>query len=318
MKAFYVNDTSKVPHAGCIAVNVAHRKMMAECGVKVVHSHYLGEGEDLFCGDEAKSLQRVLNSRWAEYIKKCDVVIVNGEGTIHHDGGSHLLALIAASIKLNKKVFLINCVLQDVSVFKWVFPKITGITVREPLSGKVAQGLGGEPIVLPDSIIEADFSNKKTIDFNNEIVVGDGHWERTDVLNALADFGENRKKFILCGKKIFSTWKNSIANLRTAQIYVTGRHHGIYLAALAGIPFVALPSNTHKVESLIHWSGSNIPICTNYKEILDAIDYCKQNPEVFRKFSAFIKSFKPLNHLKLFPEFNNNRKKNFIRFGWRR
>jgi hypothetical protein len=39
--------------------------------------------------------------------------------------------------------------------------------------------------------------------------------------------------------------------LSSADIIVTGRHHGVYLAVVAGLPFVALGSNTFKIEGLL-------------------------------------------------------------------
>ena len=307
MNVFLVNDTSNVEHVGCLAVSDAHQRMIAQAGGRTLFIHHVGQGEKLYKGDEEEAIQNVFESKWGRAVYKSDVVIVNGEGTIHHGAGLHLLAILGAAQRLKKTTFLINAVLEKVVGFETVFEKLTSFTVREPLSAEVGKALGGNPTVLPDSIIEANFSTRPTVDFKNEIVVGDGHWLCDNTLKVLDEFGEGRRRWLLTGSQRLNDWRHTVANLKTAKLYVTGRHHGVYLAAMAGIPFVPLPSNTHKIESLIEWSGCNIPVCRNLVEVESAVNYALENRKEFLKFQKFILSFRPL---KLF---NNMRERDVKR-----
>lgn len=295
MNVFLVNDTSKVEHVGCLAVSDAHRKMIGQVGGQIAFVHHVGEGEELYKGDEEGAIQNVLESNWGKAVYESDVIIVNGEGTIHHGAGLHLLAILGAAQRLGKPTFLINAVLQEVEGFEFVFKQLTGFTVREPLSAKVGRALGGSPKVLPDSIVDANFLDQPTVDFHNEIVVGDGHWLCGDTIEALNIIGKGKRRWLLAGSERRKDWRHSVANLKTARLYVTGRHHGVYLAALAGIPFVALPSNTHKIESLIEWSCCDIPVCHNAYEVVAAIEYSLRHRDEFLKFQKFILSFISLN-----------------------
>jgi hypothetical protein len=83
-------------------------------------------------------------------------------------------------------------------------------------------------------------------------------------------------------------FRTIVANLRTAKLYITGQHHGVYAAGLAGIPFIAVPSNSHKIEGLIDWCGLPLPLCRTPAEILDWIPRIEQMREVFRAFHEFM------------------------------
>ena len=39
--------------------------------------------------------------------------------------------------------------------------------------------------------------------------------------------------------------------LKSLELYVTGRFHGVCLAAMIGVPFLALSSNSHKIEGIL-------------------------------------------------------------------
>ncbi|PIQ85331.1 MAG: hypothetical protein COV74_09010 [Candidatus Omnitrophica bacterium CG11_big_fil_rev_8_21_14_0_20_45_26] len=294
LKVFFANDTSSEHHAGCIAVSFAHRAMLRKKRVNVIGTHYVHEAADMYAENAEKSIEKVLASHWGKLIRRCDALVVNGEGTIHHGKGMHLLAMIAAAQKLNKKTFLINCVLQEVPPFINIFSRLTDLTVREPFSAAVAKRLGGKPRIVPDSILEAPFQDKIYENLRNEIVIGDGHEHQSDVCNILESLRRHHRTWRVKEKNRQHDWMFAIASLRTARLYVTGRFHGIYLCALAGIPFVALPSNSHKIEALIAWSKCRIPICYNLAETEKAIKYALNSPNEFDKFRTFLLTQKPL------------------------
>lgn len=62
-------------------------------------------------------------------------------------------------------------------------------------------------------------------------------------------------------------WDKSVAALRTAGLVITGRHHVIYAAAKARVPFVAIAANSHKIEDLIEASPVRLPVCRTLEEV---------------------------------------------------
>ncbi len=257
--------------------------------------HFVGEDELLWQGSEAKSVERALEGRWGGALRECDAVVVNGEGTIHHGAGLHLLALLGAGQEVGKRTYLINATLQGFARFSNVLARLDALSVREPRSARLAESLGARPMTMPDSCLAADFSDEVSEDFGGEVVVGDGHHQCKEVVRALDSYGRGRREWKVNDSRRREDWRHSIANLATASVYITGRHHGVYLAALAGTPFVALPSNTWKIESLIEWSGCRIPMCRSVGDIERAVEYALDNPEEFQRFRGFLLGRRPLN-----------------------
>src|SRR5690606_24496364 len=48
-----------------------------------------------------------------------------------------------------------------------------------------------------------------------------------------------------------TSWSRFVATLKTASILITGRQHAVYAACVAGIPFAAVESNTHKITGIV-------------------------------------------------------------------
>jgi len=88
-------------------------------------------------------------------------------------------------------------------------------------------------------------------------------------------------------------WRSTVANLRTADLVVTGRYHGVYLAGLAGIPFVTLTSNTEKIQGLLE--ASKLPLkVTSVRDINKDIDLARNNKLLYKEFSDYLYSQLPL------------------------
>jgi hypothetical protein len=68
----------------------------------------------------------------------------------------------------------------------------------------------------------------------------------------------------------------------------------VYLAGLAGTPFVALPSNTRKIEGLIKASRIPLPICKTHADLENSTKFATSNPSLFQEFKAFLKQQLPL------------------------
>lgn len=105
MKTIMVlNDTSVENHFGCQRVMSVLNQLLSRDDVK--YRYYVGED---FENDP----------QFEEKVSQCDVFIVNGEGTIHHDRIFALKLIGVAkqikSIKPSAKVSLINCTIQSMN-----------------------------------------------------------------------------------------------------------------------------------------------------------------------------------------------------------
>ena len=52
--------------------------------------------------------------------------------------------------------------------------------------------------------------------------------------------------------------------------------------------FIPLPSNSHKIEGLIKWSGLPIKVCKSVKEIEEQIIWSLDNKPIFQEFQDFL------------------------------
>ncbi len=187
----------------------------------------------------------------------CDAVVVNGEGTIHHDSprADFLLGVLAAAQAAGKRTALVNAVYQQAHPPPGdTLARLDLFVVREVRSAAWARRHGGAPWVLLDSAADRNrlLADARPLRSVSGIVKGATH-PKAPSANWL-DAVDAPRIDMTAG-----TLDEIVATLRRVDAYVTGQHHGVYAAALAGIPFVALTSNSHKIEGLIEWSGLPIP-----------------------------------------------------------
>lgn len=259
MKVAFFNDTSSYHHIGCLAVSDAHDRMLSEVGATVEFRHFVNEFHDLWQGDEKTTIEFLANSSLAAEIASVDAVVVNGEGTIHHGSGLHLLAILAYAQQLGKRTLLVNAVLQDVPVFLDVLAKLDDLTVREVNSLRYLASLGIDARLVPDSIIGARFNSGVDESYRDKVIITDCHLSREDVRQVLEQateaFSAECIYFPLEYENSVNDWRDTLKKFRAAKLVITGRHHAVYLALLAGTPFIALPSNTWKIEGTLEQLG---------------------------------------------------------------
>ncbi len=299
MKIALFNDTGIVPHIGCMAVSDAHIRMLANINLRADLRWFVGDGRDYWLGNRQSSLDKLLASPLCAELESVDAVIVNGEGTIHHGNGIHLLTILEAAQHLGKKSLLVNAVLQETECFDDVLAKLSDLTVRDLRSSEFLRQREITHRVVVDSILEAEFEEGPLFDLSNRIVVSDWHPDKeSDVGSALRSLMADSKLHPFFLPLIHGIhryiWRKIPSTLSSADLLITARHHGIYLAALAGIPFVALPGNTHKIEGLIELSGFDIPICTRIDQVESAMIFAKRNRNIFNDFNHWLLSKRPL------------------------
>lgn len=265
MRIALFNDTGLYPHVGCRAVSSGHDRMFARAGLTVAYRSYYREWHDVA---HRLRTRRVLAQRaLKERLSEIDVVIVNGEGTIHHGGGAHLMTILRIAQKMRRRTYLVNAVLQDLAVSDLeVLAKLTMCTVRDASSARYLKRRAVPYRIVFDALIEAAFVPVPAVNMAGRIVVTDWHGNRQkDVGKActqlLKDLGDDAVFYPLDDEVRAAQWAHAVADFQTARLVVTGRHHGVCLAALAGVPFVALGSNTWKIEGLLRLFPGRPQVC---------------------------------------------------------
>lgn len=252
VKIALFNDTGNYPHIGCKAVANAHNILIDSLNITVAHRHFLNEFTDLWNGNLDSFQEIILGSFLVDEFSSVDAVVVNGEGTIHHGHGLHLLSIIGAAQKLGKPTYLVNCVIQEIpSNCDYILKSLNDFTVRDLYSFQYLQTKRIKCRLVADSILGAQFNQGTEDSFYNKIVIMDcvSSCKNTNISikRALALLGDEAVYFPLEGSNSLG-WQDVLKRLRSCRLIVTGRHHGLYLALMAKKPFVALPSNTWKIE----------------------------------------------------------------------
>lgn len=298
-----LNDTANVSHVGCQAVSDAHARMLGRRGHKVVKRYFLGDLQRFADPDASSGIAGALaDPVFSEEVESVDAVVVNGEGSIHHGAGSEYLNVLGAAIRLGKPALLVNCVLEAVDGFDDVLSNLDDLVVRDERSRRYLAHKGIAARLVHDSFIEARFEDHPLVNVADRVVVTDWHHARDhDVGRNLLNFlghcegGSSRRDFFLpflCSD-VSQVWSRVPATLFLAHALVTGRHHGVYAAALVGLPFVAFSGNTFKIEGFFD-QFPELAFCLNPSSIADAVAQATERRDLFLSVRDLLLSKKPL------------------------
>ena len=252
-KAILVNDTSYEGHHGCSYVKEA-----------IV--------ENLHNNDYELILTIPVNKNWKDegnffkVIKEVDLIIVNGEGTIHH---SSERAKNIVGISLFAYIRRIRCVLIN-ATYEDNSNKINNLTrlfdavyVRENKSHLTLKNCNIHSYVVPDLLY---YVNKPlTEKFSINVGVTDSVFG--NITEKLYNFAFNNNfKFLpilSINSKINSDYNNDRINnsesyyseINNSTFLISGRYHAICMAIQSKTPFYAVSSNTYKIEGMLEDAG---------------------------------------------------------------
>lgn len=225
----------------------------------------------------------------------CDFLIVNGEGSMHHDSPHFLqkMKLMERALARGTRVYLVNSVWQaNGNDWDHVLRRIEKIVVRETLSRQeLRERHGIAAAFYPDLSFYAKVQPpNRAVDFGGRIVMTDFYSHEFSTFTRWTGAEGLRYPYINMREW---QWDDLVASLRTAELLVTGRHHAVYAACRAGIPFVAFPGNTHKIEGLLASARSRIPMCRSRTDLPEAIAWARANRHDYEQLSAWLSSFPP-------------------------
>lgn len=264
MKIYFANDTSAY-----------HSGSWAAC-------HYIGS--ELRRAGHTIEIESDRTKIENDQIADADAVIVNGEGTIHHDRRRpiHLLTLLRLAQSLGKYTAIYNASWAAMTNdFDDVLRGLDEFVVREIASHReLVTKHGITPTLRLDAAFWCEVSvpeRPRTLDavvtdfFSNEfqtfVRVGEGRLAERRFLDMRAQ-----------------SWQETIDIAASARVIMTGRYHGIYAACKARTPFVAYPGNTHKMQGLLEWSGCPIAVAASPGDILQLSRAASRTPAVFDRF----------------------------------
>jgi ABC-type polysaccharide/polyol phosphate transport system ATPase subunit len=339
-RALLINDTGNTKNIGCRAVKKSIISIIKETAI-IVESIPVGYGQEHFeliasksrdWIDKASDIpkQKVYTpltdyDEWNkirkkvftndQYIKRhneFDVIIVNAEGSIHHDSkrALTLLAQIQTFKELGKKVIVLNATIQDMShdILRNALQGVDVIHVRERytlnyLKGKNIDAFLSDDIASiyisssPNYVINSFYdeqnkcllsqgvlANKTTIKKSIDVIrknnlvpyylsMGDGNED--DVAKSICQ--DMNVKFISAE----SLQLEDVSSfLKQFKLVISGRHHLNLFALNSGVKLICLPSNTLKIEGTLDLYEYNIPLVYDYNELERVVSE-------LRKFKAY-------------------------------
>jgi len=170
-------------------------------------------------------------------LSEIDIIIINGEGTVHHNsrGVQYIIKLAEKAKREGKKVCLINTVIDSVNCDMSIFDYIS---CRESISAQ------GKYNVVHDACFyhQVNYSPGKNILFSDSVNGG--------VSNQMKQLFGKHTDSLYVPFDGHHSYDEMLKSYQSARIVVTGRYHGVVFAMMSGKPFLAIRSNTHKIEGL--------------------------------------------------------------------
>jgi polysaccharide pyruvyl transferase len=222
------------------------------------------------------------------FLESCDLVIVNGEGSIHHNfrRSLALLALMHVMGRHGRPFMLVNSTIQAMQpeLLRLVLPTAVHRHVREDCSRDYLSSLSIDSHSGPDlafhSIGDLAFEPQTG---RQGCLVTAGVLSGESALRALfasvrdcglepsylciGDGGERPLAERVCASENVPlahaaelSLEDLLRYLGGFQVAISGRHHINMYLMRAGVPFLPLPSNTWKVEGALRQVGYPVPI----------------------------------------------------------
>jgi hypothetical protein len=322
MKILLLNDTAQEANAGSRGTQRGLRELLARGGGEIVRSVKVHFGQRRF---EAAARQRrpglldrlhalgrggaaglsealeVDAGRWESCAREwesdiegffgdVELVVLNGEGTLHRNRASalSLLALARAALRRDLPLWVVNATLQDMSpdLLIPILRASAHVAVREPLSHRWLSQLGFTRAELASDclFLLADLAPRPAPDgkrclYTPGILGGQaapsGFDEQatTTHIRCLREAGYEPTYLIVApnDKPLLAPMRRLGVNVMSVEhadpegffemvarwaLVVTGRFHVAVYSWLAGLPVVCLATNTWKTSGLLEAHGS--------------------------------------------------------------
>lgn len=259
----------------------------------------LGDHSAYHCGSQAVwATARRLLSQVAELVEdgeEHDALVMNGEGSMHHGSPAFHAKMrqLAHAQSRGLRTFLVNTVWQDnPPTHDATLAALDGLIARGEASRRdLAQRHAAPAAAALDlSYYEPIDETAPALDWSGRVVVTDVWAEEFGFAFLSAD---QMRDWVRVDMRTLS-WSSLVRSLRKADLLVTGRHHAMYAAARARLPFVPVRGNSHKFLDLFAATRAPIPICRGLREIAGVVGWARRNRAVYeRLFDAMAATAPP-------------------------
>ncbi len=267
-----VNDTSLTLHYGCDLLMMNIYNLLEKNNINLIGSIYHEE-------------KIIVSNNNLNKIKKSDVILINGEGTLHRKKNSDQIKVdeiinFISHVKrtFKKKVIIFNATFAKLNSNDFKILKLVDkIFVRENISKKYLKLNKLDSVFLPDltllsknsrlhksfALVTTDSSvkgfNQKLIKFSKIYksqyykMLHHSGFDKISKLIVLQIY----KMFPSCKiDKLFIFFKRDLAKkffkeISKSKFILTGRFHCICFCIVNYIPFFSLAGDTHKVSGLL-------------------------------------------------------------------
>lgn len=250
MRILLLNDTTNNLHLGCLSVGNALRLYFhnrPDCQFFPIFNRQLKtHGRQIeFNGLQSTWLREILT--WA------DIVIINGEGTLHDGRALEIEAAINYAAEARKPYFVVNSILEDYPRIAPLLKSASGVSLRDEESLHEATAHGITAVRCVDAALYAAFETFIRPQKRSGIAYTDWHGQAPGITSRemsqqIASASGRFFPFICPGA--VAEWPGVINRLALFSGVVSGRYHASLFAVLAGTPLTMLPSNLRKIESL--------------------------------------------------------------------
>lgn len=276
--AVLMNDTSGRGHFGCDRVMANLTAGLERAGLTIL-------GRSPVRDDWEK------NRAFLDALERADVVVINGEGTLHHGrpAGARLLRAAGHPLCRGKPVALVNTI-WEANPPDWIAPlrDMALVAARDSASAARLREAGIAARWLPDLSLAGGFAEAPAQP-RRGVVVGDSvrHGSRRVLAQLAQTLVRGDEPVRVVPTRTLRGWMGRpgpvrgalyrlyfgvlprraprfdlardgdeyLAILRGAALHVTGRFHGACLSLLTRTPVLCLASNTSKIETLLADAG---------------------------------------------------------------
>ncbi|MCX7568267.1 polysaccharide pyruvyl transferase family protein [Sulfitobacter sp. F26169L] len=277
-----LNDTRNDRHHGCSIVVDHIKRLAAEQGISITRT-------------VPARVDWRASAGLRDAVASADLVVVNGEGTIHHnaEAAEPLLAVATEAKARGKTVCLINTTWhENGTAFQDLARQFDIVSVRESSSAAELRQAGIESRVIPDLSLLTEFARPVApvgIAYTDCVIPGTAAdlaramwplkawplsilYGRRSLRDARRAFGRAKRWDSDRPVDIISKVRITFGDLRGQcddaetflsrlagfRVVVTGRFHVMMLCMALRVPFLVVASNTHKNLSTLRDSGLGI------------------------------------------------------------
>jgi hypothetical protein len=244
-------------HFGCELVSSTFREQFARVGLEMI-----GSAPRIFSA-----------SKYAEKMQSADLIVLNAEGSIHHNRNEHLL-----KIATQYPSVMVNSVFEDNDHIVPLLKNFLFISCRESFSASYIRAFGFQAAVTPDVIFSSIALRSYTKDLpTKDLGLTDSVKSRKMRFGPLT----HKREYGFTAERSYIEYLEEFTSFKRLCI---GRFHGVVAAAVLGIPFSSWDSNTWKIKGLMKdMNVDHLHFSSQEEAILHVPDVMPSSVEEFSK-----------------------------------